>query len=507
MKRALISVTDKTDIVKFCKGLIDLDYTIISTGGTLKVLEENNIACTGISDVTNFPEMLDGRVKTLHPNVFGGILYCRDNSKHNEQIAENNIQAIDLICVNLYEFEKALLANKPIDEMIENIDIGGPSIIRAASKNYKDVIVVTDYKDYDEVLDRIKNDNIDQAYRLNLASKAFTVTGSYDATISRYFNSLNNDHLPETINISLKKEDSLRYGENSHQNAALYKDSYLNTSLLDYKQLNGKELSFNNLNDLYGAISIIREFKNDCVVAAIKHSTPCAVALGNNPLDAYTKAYNADSLSIFGGVIAFNQEVDLDTATKLNETFLEIIAAPSFSDDALKKLQEKKNLRVLKLANYDLYNGSYDIKFLEGKVLVQDVNDKLYDELNCVTDTKPNDTELKDMEFGMKVVKYCKSNAICIVKNQVTLAIGQGQTSRVWALKNAIENNMDKDFTNAVLASDAFFPFNDSAKLAFNANIKAIVQPGGSIKDQDTIDFCNENKMTMTFSKLRHFRH
>ena len=507
MKRALISVTDKTNIVVFAKQLINLGYEIISTGGTMKTLIDNNISCMSIDSVTNFPEMLDGRVKTLHPMIHGGLLYRRDLKQHVDTINEYNIKAIDMVVCNLYEFEKNLHENKPLDIMIENIDIGGPSMIRSAAKNYKDVLVVTDINDYDTIIEKLTNNTIDYKYHEYLAYKAFSLTASYDTNISRYFSNLQDIRFPDTLNISLKKKEVLRYGENSHQDASLYHDTYIKNTLLDYKKLHGKEISFNNVNDLYCAVAIIREFKDVPVCAAIKHSTPCGVSTGNNIYDAYTKTYNADPLSIFGGIIAVNGIIDEDTATKMNEIFLEIIAAVGYTDKALEILKQKKNLRILELNNYDNYESNYDIKYLEGEVLVQDLNKEFIKDINYITNNKPTNEQLKDMEFGMKIVKYCKSNAICIVKDQTTLAIGQGQTSRVWALQNAINNNPDKDFNNATLASDAFFPFADCAEIAHKAGINNIIQPGGSIKDQDTIDYCNENNMSMVFTGYRHFRH
>ena len=380
-------------------------------------------------------------------------------------------------------------------------------MIRSAAKNFKDVLIVTDVADYDSVLEAIKNDATDYNFRLNLAYKAFTTTGAYDAMISRYFAGVVGDDFPNVLNISLKKTEHLRYGENSQQSANKYEDAFVQESLLDYEQLNGKEISFNNVNDLYGAVAIVREFGDQIVTAAIKHSTPCGVALGNTGYESYMKAYEADPQSIFGGIVAVNYKVDKATAQKMNEIFLEIVAAPDFDDDALEVLKEKKNLRVLKLKNYKANVAKYDIKYLEGKVLVQDLNTKMIDELKVVTVAQPSKEQISDMEFGMKVVKYVKSNAICIVKNGVTLAIGGGQTSRVWALENAIHNNQDKDFTNSVLASDAFFPFNDCVQVAANAGVSAIIQPGGSIKDQDSIDLCNELNIPMVFSGYRHFRH
>ena len=507
MKRALVSVTNKDGIVDFCKGLVELGFEIVSTGGTMTKLQEANIPCIAIDDVTGFPEILDGRVKTLHPKVHGGLLFRRDVSKHVETVKEMDIKPIDLVCVNLYEFEKALKAGKPMEDMIENIDIGGPSMIRSAAKNFKDVLIVTDPKDYDVVLTAIKDNQDDFDFRLNLAYKAFSTTGAYDAMISRYFADVVGDDFPDVLNISLKKTEHLRYGENSQQRANAYVDPFVQHSLLDYEQLHGKEISFNNVNDLYGAVAVVREFSDQIVTAAIKHSTPCGVAIGKDGYDSYMKAYNADPQSIFGGIVAVNYKIDKQTAEEMHKIFLEIVAAPDFDEDALEILKKKKNLRILKLKDLTVREAKYDIKYLEGKVLVQDINTEMIKEMNCVTTAKPTEAQLKDMEFGMRVVKFVKSNAICIVKDGVTLAVGGGQTSRIWALENAIINNKDKDFKGAVLASDAFFPFSDCAEVAYKAGIGAIVQPGGSVRDQDSIDFCNEKGIPMVFTGYRHFRH
>ena len=507
MRRALVSVTNKEGVVEFCQGLENLGFEIVSTGGTLKKLTEAGVKAIPIDDVTGFPEMLDGRVKTLHPMVHGGLLYRRDLEEHVKTVNEHGIKPIDLVCVNLYEFEKALKAGKPMAEMIENIDIGGPSMIRSAAKNFKDVLIVTDPKDYDKVLEAIANDTTDYEFRLNLAYKAFSTTGAYDAMISRYFANVVGDEFPDTLNISLKKVEHLRYGENSQQKANKYEDPFVQKSLLDYEQLHGKEISFNNVNDLYGAVAVVREFGDQIVTAAIKHSTPCGVAIGQTGYDSYMKAYEADPQSIFGGIVAVNYKIDKATALEMNKIFLEIVAAPDYDEDALEVLKQKKNLRILKLTNLEAKEAKYDIKYLEGKVLVQELNTKMIDEMKVVTNKVPTESQLSDMEFGMKVVKYVKSNAICIVKNGVTLAIGGGQTSRVWALENAIHNNQDKDFNGAVLASDAFFPFDDCVQTAYNAGITAIIQPGGSVRDQDSIDLCNKLDVAMVFSGYRHFRH
>ena len=465
MKRALVSVTNKEGIVEFCLGLERLGYEIVSTGGTLRKLKEAGVKAIAIDDVTGFPEMLDGRVKTLHPMVHGGLLFRRDLEEHVKTVNEHGIKPIDLVCVNLYEFEKALKDNNPMADMIENIDIGGPSMIRSAAKNFKDVLIVTDPKDYQDVLNAIENNLTDYNYRLNLAYKAFVMTGAYDAMISRYFATVVGDDFPEVLNISLRKTEHLRYGENSQQAANKYKDSFVQKNLLDYEQLNGKEISFNNVNDLYGAVAVVREFKDYVVTAAIKHSTPCGVAIGATGYESYIKAYEADPQSIFGGIVAVNYKIDKQTAQEMVKIFLEIVAAPDFDDEALEILKTKKNLRVLKLKNLDAREAKYDIKYLEGEVLVQELNTKMIDEIKVDTEKAPTAEQISDMEFGMRVVKYVKSNAICIVKNGVTLAIGGGQTSRVWALENAIHNNQDKDFNGAVLASDAFFPFSDCVQV------------------------------------------
>ncbi|WP_300280315.1 bifunctional phosphoribosylaminoimidazolecarboxamide formyltransferase/IMP cyclohydrolase [Peptacetobacter sp.] len=509
-KRALISVTDKTGVVEFAKALNELDFEIISTGNTFKILKENGVNVMQVEDVTKFPEILDGRVKTLNPFIHGGILYRRDLESHVETVKEHKINSIDLVCVNLYDFEGTLKAGKSHDEMIENIDIGGPSMIRSAAKNYKDVIVVTDIKDYDLIIEELRKGELSEEERRKLAYKAFSTTGRYDAMISTYFAEQVGEEYPEFLNLTFQKEQTLRYGENPHQNGILYSQPNAKNPILNYEQLNGKELSFNNLNDLHGCLEVMREFKDSKEVAAvaIKHTNPCGVALGETALEAYTKCYEADKTSIFGGIVGITSTVDKATAEELHKIFLEIVVAYDFTDEALEVLRTKKNLRVLKLAKIEDSKQKYEMKYLDGKLLIQDKDVKLADKYETVTKLEPTEKELEDMKFGMKIVKNMKSNAIAVVKDGQTLALGCGQTSRIWALKNALENNKDeKDFTGAVLASDAFFPFDDCVTLAHEFGIKAIVQPGGSIRDNDSIEACDKFDMSMVFTGVRHFKH
>ncbi len=509
IKRALVSVTDKTGIVEFCIELNKLGYEIVSTGNTFKILKEKGVKAIQIDEVTKFPEILDGRVKTLNPYVHGGILYKRDDENHVNTIKEHEINPIDLVVVNLYDFEGTLKSGKSHDEIVENIDIGGPSMVRSAAKNYKDVAIIVDVADYDMIIEKLQTNTLTLEDRKQLAYKAFSTTGRYDALISNYFANEVKDEYPEILNLTFQKEQTLRYGENPHQNGVLYNQSNAKNPVLTYEQLNGKELSFNNINDLNGCLELMREFKDneEVVSVAIKHTNPCGVGLGKDALQAYTKCYEADKVSIFGGIVGITSTVDEDTAKKLSEIFLEIVVAYDFTEKALTILKAKKNLRILKLNKLEDSLQPYDMKYLDGKLLVQDRNTELASKYETVTKVEPTKSQLEDMEFAMKVVKNMKSNAIAIVKDKETLALGCGQTSRIWALKNAIENNKDKDFKGAVLASDAFFPFDDCVTLAHETGITAIVQPGGSIKDKDSIDACDKYKMTMVFTGIRHFKH
>lgn len=504
-KRALISVSDKTNIVEFAKGLEKHGFEVISTGGTYTHLKNNGVSCISIEDVTHFPEILEGRVKTLHPKIHGGLLSKRGNELHNKHVAENNIEYIDLVCVNLYPFE-ATVKKEGVseEEIIENIDIGGPSMLRSAAKNFNDVAVVTDINDYEKVLEELEKGGITYETRRALAIKVFNTTASYDAAIANYFNKKDN-LVPEKLTLSYKLQDSLRYGENPHQKAYHYvQDNNESYALQNAVQLHGKEMSFNNIQDASAALDILSEF-DETTCVAVKHMNPCGVATGNSVFEAYSRAYEADPVSIFGGIVAVNGKVDKETAEKMHSIFLEIILATDYDEEALEILTKKKNLRIYKLSEKN-NNHEQQIKSVRGGILVQDFNDKLADEYEGVTEKKVDVNQQKDIEFGLKVVKHVKSNAIVVVKDGQTLGIGAGQMNRVGSCKIALEQAGEKA-RGAVLASDAFFPMRDSADIAADYGIVAIVQPGGSIRDQESIDACNEKGVAMVFSKIRHFKH
>ncbi len=504
-KRALISVSDKTNIVEFAKGLEKHGFEVISTGGTYTHLKNNGVSCISIEDVTHFPEILEGRVKTLHPKIHGGLLSKRGNELHNKHVAENNIEYIDLVCVNLYPFE-ATVKKEGVseEEIIENIDIGGPSMLRSAAKNFNDVAVVTDINDYEKVLEELEKGGITYETRRALAIKVFNTTASYDAAIANYFNKKDN-LVPEKLTLSYKLQDSLRYGENPHQKAYHYvQDNNESYALQKAVQLHGKEMSYNNIQDASAALDILAEF-DETTCVAVKHMNPCGVATGNSVLEAYSRAYEADPVSIFGGIVAVNGKVDKETAEKMHSIFLEIILATDYDEEALEILTKKKNLRIYKLSEKN-NNHEQQIKSVRGGILVQGFNDQLADEYESVTEKKVDESQQRDIEFGLKVVKHVKSNAIVVVKDGQTLGIGAGQMNRVGSCKIALEQAGEKA-RGAVLASDAFFPMRDSADIAADYGIAAIVQPGGSIRDQESIDACNEKGVAMVFSKIRHFKH
>ena len=510
--RALLSVSDKTGIVEFARELENLGVTIISTGGTHKKLEESGIAVTGISDVTGFPECLDGRVKTLHPAVHGGILAMRDKPEHMKQLADLGIETIDIVAINLYPFKETIL--KPgvtLEDAIENIDIGGPTMLRSAAKNHKDVVVICDPADYETVIDELKkNKTVSYDTKYRLALKVFQHTAAYDAMISDYLRKQIGAELPDNLTVTFEKVQELRYGENPHQKASYYKEIQpADGSLVKAEQLHGKELSFNNINDTNGALAALREFSEPTVVA-VKHANPCGVGTGSDIYTAYKRAYDCDPTSIFGGIVAANRPIDKATAEEINKIFIEIVIAPDFTDEAMEILTQKKNIRLLKLPDIENKEaaGEIDIKKVSGGLLVQGVDDILFDEnaLNVVTDRAPTEKEMEDLRLAMKVVKHIKSNGIVIAKDQATVGIGPGQVNRIWAVENAIRQ-ANTSLEGSVLASDAFFPFDDCVTAAAKAGVTASIQPGGSIRDQESIDKANELGIAMVFCGIRHFKH
>lgn len=517
-RRALISLSDKTGVVEFARKLIELGFEIISTGGTSKLLKNHQIDVTEVNEVTNFPECLGGRVKTLHPLIHGAILGRRTDASHVEQMNELSMQPIDIVAVNLYPFKSTVLKQgSTFDDAIENIDIGGPSMIRSSAKNHESVYVLTDSKDYAKVLEAVSaeqgkpSENYEEEHsrlllRRELATKAFEHTAYYDAMIATYFRGqCNQGEEPPFKTFCFELRSPLRYGENSHQAASYYVEPFSDEGM--YEVMHGKEMSFNNYNDLSAAINGVMLLQEPACFA-VKHASPCGAAIGSTPLDAYTSAYASDPLSIFGGIVAFNTIVDAATAEKLSEIFLEVIAAPEFTAEAFGILQRKKNIRIIRFEKHAKYEHAYPVfEKVRGGVLVQS-----YDEMEdgssyqYVTERKPTEKELQDLQFAMKVCKMAKSNAIVIAKDQCTVGIGQGQVSRVFASKAAVENAV-LETDGAVLASDAFFPFVDALEVAVKAGITAVIQPGGSVGDEDVIRYCNEHNIAMIFTGRRHFRH
>lgn len=505
MKRALISVSNKEGIVDFARGLDRLGYEIISTGGTFATLQTAGIKVKQVAEITGFPEILDGRVKTLHPKIHGGIL-ARRTPEHLAQIEANQIQPIDMVVVNLYPFRETI-ANPDVslDEAIENIDIGGPTMVRSAAKNYQDVIIIVKPEFYGPVLQALETDGeVNPKMRFSLAREAFAHTAAYDAMISAYLAKIDGELFPDNMVVAGEKVYELRYGENPHQKACFYRNMTPGIGLADVKQLNGKELSYNNIIDVQAGWSLVKEFApTACVI--IKHTNPCGTALGSTLEEAYDKAFAGDPISAYGGIIAFNRPVDLATARKAAEPFMECIIAPGYDADALACLQSKKNLRVLELPMAG--NGELQIRSVEGGFVVQESDQAEFDpsQLKIVTETIPTHGEQRDMAFAMKVAKHVKSNAIVIAKNSMTVGVGAGQMNRVGAAAIALQDR--EKCQGAVMASDAFFPFKDTVELAAAAGITAIIQPGGSIRDQESIDECNRHGIAMVFSGLRHFKH
>lgn len=500
MKRALISVFDKNGILEFANFLVKHGVEIISTGGTYKHLKENGVPVIEVAEVTGAPEMLDGRVKTLHPVIHGGILAIRDNAEHMATIKERGISTIDMVVVNLYPFFKKVNEDLTFGEKVEFIDIGGPTMLRSAAKSFNDVVVISDTADYETVMKEMEAGEVTFETKKRLAGKVFNLTSAYDAAISQF---LLGDEMPKYLNASYEKLMDLRYGENPHQKAAYYVSTTDTGAMKDFEQLNGKELSFNNLRDMDVAWRTVCEFiKPGC--CGLKHSTPCGAAIGKDIHEAYVKAYECDPVSIFGGIVALNKEVDADTAKEMIKIFLEIVIAPSFTDEALEILKTKKNLRVIKCKHTP--QDKINMVKVDGGLLIQDEDLSFTTDYEAVTEKAPTAEEMENLIFGMKVVKHVKSNAIVVVKDMMAVGIGNGETNRIWPTRQAIERAGDK-IEGAILASDAFFPFRDVVDECAKAGIKAIIQPGGSMRDQESIDACNEHGISMVFTGMRHFKH
>lgn len=515
--KALISVSDKTGVVEFAKGLVALGWEVLSTSGTMKLLKESGVPVTSVSDVTGFPEICDGRVKTLHPKIHGALLARRDIPEHMKELKDNGIETIDLVCVNLYPFRETIAKpNVTMEDAVEHIDIGGPSMLRSAAKNWESVTVVCNPADYETILSEIKADgNTTRETRLQLSAKAYTHTAEYDMAISTYMRA--QAGLPEKLFLEYDLKQELRYGENPHQEAKFFASTVKEPfSLATAEQLNGKELSYNNIQDANATLNIAREFDEPFCVG-VKHMNPCGSATGKTIAEAWKKAYEADKTSIFGGIVAANREIDLETAQMLKPIFLEIVMAPSFAPDALELLCTKKNLRVLKVDMSKDNTVRKQYVSMNGGMLVQDrdINTKPVAADQCVTELKPTAEQLADMEFAWKIVKHVKSNAIVVAKGGMTYGVGAGQMNRIGSAEIALkqaqntlkEEGKDIMTEGLVLASDGFFPFNDCVALAAEYGIKAIVQPGGSIRDEDSIKLANEKGITMLFTGERHFKH
>lgn len=509
-KTALISVSDKSGIVEFAKGLKKHGIKIISTGGTAKLLAQSGVEIMEISEFTGFPEMLDGRVKTLHPRVHAGLLNVRDNAEHQKTMKEHNLENIDMVVVNLYPFEATVAKGASHDEIVENIDIGGPSMVRSAAKNHKFVAIVTDNKDFDRILTQLDNGGTDLETRMDLARKAYAHTGVYDSIIANYFNQKLGVKFPDEISIPARKKQPMRYGENPHQESAFYvKPLVKEVSVATGKQLQGKELSFNNIVDIHATLELIKEF-TEPAVAIIKHTNPCGCATGENVMDAYLKALECDPISAFGGIVGVNREVNKHLAEKLGELFLEVILAPSFTPEALEFFSHKKNLRLIELGDiYGDRDNELDVKNVTGGLLLQDRDLHKIDDLKALpipTKRKPTDAEYKALAFAWKLAKHIKSNAIVYTTEDRTIGVGAGQMSRVDSAKIAAEKARTP-LKGCSMASDAFFPFRDSVDEAAERGITAIISPGGSIRDAEVIQAADEHGIAMVFTGVRHFKH
>lgn len=515
VKRALISVSDKTGILELSKALVDAGVEILSTGGTAKLLSDNDLPVTEVSEYTGFPEMMDGRVKTLHPKIHGGILGRRGTDDEVMQL--NGIDPIDLVVVNLYPFQETVAKDGcTLDDAIENIDIGGPTMVRATAKNHAFVTIVVNPSDYDSIIAEINAGGITRETRFDLAVKAFEHTSNYDGAIANYLGKINTDgsqsNFPRTFNMQFDKVQEMRYGENPHQQAAFYKEAKpAEVSVASAIQIQGKELSYNNVADTDAALECVKSFEEPaCVI--VKHANPCGVAIADNAMGAYDLAYKTDPTSAFGGIIAFNRALEEDVAAEIiKRQFVEVIIAPSVSDAAKTTLSEKPNVRVLECGQWDKPVPGLDYKRINGGLLVQDRDLGMVgiDDLQVVTEKKPTEEEMGDLLFAWKVAKFVKSNAIVYVKNKMTVGVGAGQMSRVYSAKIAGIKAADENLqvAGSVMASDAFFPFRDGIDAAHEAGIRAVIQPGGSMRDEEVIAAANEHGMAMVFTSMRHFRH
>ncbi|MFV0431740.1 MAG: bifunctional phosphoribosylaminoimidazolecarboxamide formyltransferase/IMP cyclohydrolase [Alphaproteobacteria bacterium] len=509
---ALLSVYDKEGLIELAQFLDSQNIKILSTGGSAKAIRDANIDVTDVSEVTGFPEIFGGRVKSLHPKIHGGILARRDNEGDQKVMIEQSIAPIGLVVVNLYPFEDTLKAGGTYEELVEKIDIGGPSMLRSAAKNHADVTVISDPADYQKLMGDMQQhggNTTCKKFRRKMAAKAFSLSASYDVAISRWLNSELGQDLPQKLALSFEKKYDLRYGENPHQKAAFYGAKNGELGLGDALQIQGKELSYNNINDGDAALSMVAEFSEPaCIV--VKHANPCGGAVADNIETAWQNALKGDPVSAFGGIVAFNREVTATVARQMVEIFLEVIIAPKFSDEAKEVLAAKKNLRLLEFTQMDALKESYTYRSVKGGLLVQAQDNELFDgEPQCVTKRKPTNSELKDLNFAWVICKYVKSNAILFVKNQMIIGTGAGQMSRVDATLNAIRKakEVGNDIAGAVVASDAFYPFPDGLIAAAEAGVKAVVQPGGSIKDEDVIKAADEHDIAMLLTSMRHFRH
>ncbi|MBL4747735.1 MAG: bifunctional phosphoribosylaminoimidazolecarboxamide formyltransferase/IMP cyclohydrolase [Magnetovibrio sp.] len=518
IRRALLSVSDKTEIVEFGRFLADQGVEILSTGGTAKMLADANIPVTEVSEHTGFPEIMDGRVKTLQPSIHGGLLAVRANAEHQKAMQDHNIAAIDLLCVNLYPFEETLARGASYDDCVENIDIGGPAMIRAAAKNHNDVTVVVEPEDYQRVMQEMSANSgaTHLETRKFLAQRAYARTAAYDAAISTWFADQTDQTWPKRLSFAGELKQTLRYGENPHQTAAFYVNGDSRPGVANATQLQGKDLSYNNLNDTDAAFELVAEF-TDTACAIIKHANPCGVAIGDSLVDAYKRAYSCDQESAFGGIVALNRPLDAATAEQIIKVFTEVVIAPSVNADALAILATKKNVRVLTTTTMpDPLAGGRTVKMLSGGLLVQGRDNDLYEDLKVVTEKAPSDAELADMRFAYTVGKHVKSNAIVYVKDGMTVGIGAGQMSRVNSCRIAafraeqaakVAGAEHSWAIGSVVASDAFFPFSDGLFEAVEAGATAVVQPGGSIRDEEVIAAANKAGVAMVFTGMRHFRH